>query len=143
MAVHTEMAVHTQVTETWPSTHRDGRPEYVYMNLRNTGSSTWFKLSSSTVLCGSVRFCAVLCGSVRFCMAYPCSLALDSKQPGNQVQGILFRFATYLHIGANMSETGQEPKRRSEHPKPSVMRLSQRASSNVTTGSTNSATFYL
>ena len=91
---------------------------------------------------GSVRFCVVLCGSVRFCMAYPCSLSLNSKQPGNQVGGILFRFATYLHIGANMSETRQEPKRRSEHPTPSVMRRSQRASSKVTTGSNISATWH-
>ena len=37
----------------------------------------------------------------------------------------------YLHIGANMSETGQEPKRRSEHPTQSVQRLSQHASSDV------------
>ena len=39
-----------------------------------------------------------------------------------------------------MSETRQEPKRRSEHPTTSAMRLSQRASSHVTTGSNNSAT---
>jgi len=67
MAVYTEMAVHTQVTETWPSTHRDGRQRYVCMNLRNTVSSPHFRLSSSTVLTvlyGSVWFCVVLCGSV-------------------------------------------------------------------------------
>ena len=40
------------------------------------------------------------------------------------------------------SETGQEPRRRSEHPTPSAMRLSQRASSHVTTGSNNSATWH-
>ena len=40
-----------------------------------------------------------------------------------------------------MSETRQEPKRRSEHPTTSAMRLSQRASSHVTTGSNNSATY--
>ena len=38
-----------------------------------------------------------------------------------------------------MSETRQEPKRRSEHPTTSAMRLSQRASSHVTTGSNKSA----
>ena len=41
-----------------------------------------------------------------------------------------------------MSETRQEPKRRSEHPTPSVMRRSQRASSKVTTGSNISATWH-
>ena len=41
------------------------------------------------------------------------------------------------------SETGQEPRRRSEHPTPSAMSLSQRASSHVTTGSNNSARQYL
>jgi hypothetical protein len=40
------------------------------------------------------------------------------------------------------SETGQEPRRRSEHPTPSAMSLSQRASSHVTTGSNNSATWH-
>ena len=38
-----------------------------------------------------------------------------------------------------MSETRQEPKRRSEHPTTSAMRLSQCASSHVTTGSNKSA----
>ena len=43
----------------------------------------------------------------------------------------------YLHIGANMSETGQEPKRRSEHPTQSVKRLSQHASSDVKQAATS------
>ena len=40
-----------------------------------------------------------------------------------------------------MSETGQEPRRRSEHPTPSAMRLLQRASLHVT-GSKNSAAWH-
>ena len=71
MSVDKPLTVYTQVTETWPSTHKDGRPRYVCMNLRNTVSSPHFRLSSSTVLCGSVRSCAVLCSSVKFCMAHP------------------------------------------------------------------------
>jgi len=125
MAVHTEMAVHTQVTETWPSTHRGGRPGYVCMQLRNTVSAPHFRLSSSTVVCGSVRFCAVLCGSVRFCMAHPCSFLFDSKQPGHHLEWILFRFATYLHIGANMSAmtSGQRSMRAARTRWPAHSRL--------------------
>ena len=118
MTVDTPLTVYTHVTETWPSTHKDGRPRYVCMNLRNTVSPPHFRLSSSTVLRGSLRFCAVLCGSVWPIPAFFCLIAsnLDITLNGFCLdsQHIYTSGLTYLQRTREPNErtggTGERPE---------------------------------
>ena len=63
MAVYTEMALHTQVTETgWQ--HTEMATTICLHELKKHCRLTTLQ---TVVLDGSLRFCTVLCGSVWFC----------------------------------------------------------------------------
>ena len=82
--------------ERWPP-HADDRPHTSHRDMA-INTQRWASMICLHELEKQCQITplqtVVLHGSVRFCMTYPCSLSLDSKQPGHHLEWILFRFAT-------------------------------------------------